>query len=244
MLPDSASADRKGVRTFLLVLCCLSLTAADTALPNWLAPFPQAQSDTATPSNYTARASAADVAEHYESQMRAKGISFKVENDGIGISILATEGQASAVVRIRDNDRGSIVRVSYTINAASPPQTTQPPAPQVLRPGKRVPTSMLTHAPYTWTMQSVLNRGTHPTTYSAYYYIAATNAIVERPLPAPLGATIVDVFPDDCEFSMRDDAGNSLTFRNAKDALGKTLKPGTWSLYPIKCGGIDVFLRE
>jgi len=227
------------VRALLLALLSLSLSAADTALPKWLAPFPHIQTDTATPSGYTARAASADVIAHYERQMREAGVSFKIENDGIGTSILATEGLASAVVRIRENDRGSTVRVSYTINAEPPP-----PPSQVLPPAKLVPKSILKHAPYTWTMQSVIDRGTSPRKYTAYYYIAATNAIVEHPLPAPVGATIVDVFPDDCEFSMRDDAGHSLTFKNAKDAIGKVLQPGTWSLYPIKCGGIDVFLRE
>ena len=44
-------------------------------------------------------------------------------------------------------------------------------------------------------------------------------------------------------FSMQDQAGHAFTYKKAEELMGKGLAPGTWSLYPMKCSGIDVFLR-
>jgi hypothetical protein len=66
---------------------------------------------------------------------------------------------------------------------------------------------------------------------------------VEEPLTLPAGAAIVGVFPDDCAFSVRDELGHSFTFRNEDEAKAKRLGPGTWSVYPLKCGGVNVFLK-
>jgi hypothetical protein len=45
----------------------------------------------------------------------------------------------------------------------------------------------------------------------------------------------VGVFPEGCTFSVRDQAGHSFTFKDEKEAKGKTLAPGSWSLFGIKC---------
>lgn len=141
----------------------------------------------------------------------------------------------------------SNVRVSYTVKPEAEPApaaaATALPVQQTVPSVRRVPTTPFTHVRYTWTMQSSVAAGSRPPRYFAYYYVASTNAIVEKPLPLPIGATLVDVFPDDCVFSMQDELGHSFTFKNAKEALRRRLDPGTWSVYPVKCGGIDVFLR-
>jgi hypothetical protein len=223
------------------------------ALPTWLAPFPQARDQSATAastestSTYTALAHPADVISHYEQQLRTAGISFRTQSDGIGVSIVASAEKVSAIIRIREADDFSKVKVTYSLTpdriSAPPPAASQPQTAAPTSPAKREPISPWARAPYTWIMQSVIIRGSNPTRYTACYYEAPTDATVEKPLPLPAGAAIVDVFPDNCMFSLQDQAGHSFTFKNAEEARGKRLAPGTWSLYPMKCSGIDVFLR-
>jgi hypothetical protein len=96
---------------------------------------------------------------------------------------------------------------------------------------------------WTWVIQSVVVRGTSGRKYSSFYYEAATGRSVEQPLSLPAGGEIVGVFPDDCAFSMQDESRHSLMFRNADEARAKGLGPGTWSVYPLKCGGIAVYVK-
>jgi hypothetical protein len=95
---------------------------------------------------------------------------------------------------------------------------------------------------YTWVIQSTALT-TSPAKYSSYYYEPATDRSVEKPLNLPAGAAIVGVFPDDCMFSAKSESGDSLTFRNESEAKAKRLNPGTWSVYPLKCAGVAVFLK-
>jgi len=94
-----------------------------------------------------------------------------------------------------------------------------------------------------WAIQSVAIRRGAETKYTSFYYEASTDRSVDKPLTLPSGARIVGVFPDDCMFSVRDELGHSFTFRNQDEAKARGLGPGTWSVYPIKCGGVAVFLR-
>ena len=75
------------------------------------------------------------------------------------------------------------------------------------------------------------------------YYDAATDRNVEKPLTLTAGAAIVGVYPNDCAFSVRNESGNSFTFQNEGEAKVKGLGPGTWSVSPLKCGGVAVFLK-
>jgi hypothetical protein len=245
-----------------------NVSTANLAMPEWLAPFPQArdQSVTAVPTEgasvYTALARPADVISHYEQQMRAAGVAFKTQGDGIGVSIVASAERLSAVIRIREAEDGSKVKVSYSLapdkHAALLPANPQPanppaanpwpqtPAPRQSSPissGRRAPLSPFARTPYTWIMQSVIVRGSNPRKYTASYYEAPTDRTAEAPLALPAGASIIDVFPTDCMFSLQDQAGHSFTFKKAEEAMGRALAPGTWSLYPMKCSGIDIFLR-
>lgn len=96
---------------------------------------------------------------------------------------------------------------------------------------------------WSWVIQSVATSRGSEIKYTSFYYEASTARSVEQPLTLPDGAAIVGVFPDDCEFMVRDQVGNSFTFRNEDEAKTKGLGPGTWSVYPRKCGGVAVFLR-
>jgi hypothetical protein len=260
-----------GLRThsaaFVLFLLCASLPAwGQGAFPEWLAPFPQARDQTATSSSsegassYTVLARPADVISHYEQQMRAAGAAFKAQSDGIGVSIVVSMARTSAVVRLREEDGVTKVKVSYAVTAdppaSAPPVPSpvpaaasalaQPAVPQQAVPisgAKRAPLSPLARAPYTWILQSSIVRGSNPTKYNLMYYEAPTDRSVIEPIPLPAGAAIVDVLPDDCLFSMQDQAGHSFTFKKGEEAKAKGLAPGTWSLYPMKCSGVSVFLR-
>ena len=96
---------------------------------------------------------------------------------------------------------------------------------------------------YRWTIQSVVVRGKSTKKYSSFYYEASTNRSVEEPLSLPGGGEIVGVFPDDCEFAVQDEAGHSFTFRNEEEAKARGFGPGTWSVYPLKCGGVAVYVK-
>lgn len=166
----------------LLLLIWASVSAwGQQTMPEWLAPFPQARDQSAAvateiTSSYTAPAQAADVIAHYERQMRTAGVTFKTQSDGIGVSIVASAERASAVVRTREDDGVSKVKVSY---AVTPDKTaglvlasSRPPSSSSPSSGRREPLSPYARVPYTW-----------------------------------------------------------------------ILNPGAWSVYPIKCSGIEVFLR-
>jgi hypothetical protein len=235
----------------LLLSVCASLSGwgQSLTLPEWLAPFAGArgQAGTALDSTYAALAAPAEVITHYQQQMRAAGVTFETKSDGIGVSIVASAEKTSAVVRIREDGSETQVKVSYALKqdpplAPVPLQAASAPAAAASE-TRRAPTSPWTRAPYTWIMQTAIVPSSSPIRYSALYYEAPTDATVEKPLPLPNGANIVDVFPNDCAFSLQDQAGHSFTFRKAEEANGKALAPGTWSLYPIKCRGVSVFLR-
>jgi hypothetical protein len=237
----------------LLILASLSAWGQQT-MPGWLAPFPQARDQSAVAaaaevtSSYSAPAQAADVIAHYEQQMRAAGITFKTQSDGIGVSIVASADRASAVVRIREDDGVSTVNVSYAVTpdktaglvlAASRPQTAGPARAVPVS----LPASPYAHVPYTWILQSVIVSGSKPPRYNAFFYEAPTDATALQPLNLPAAATIVDVAPKDCVFTVQDQAGHSFTFNKEGEAKGRILNPGAWSVYPVKCSGIDVYLR-
>jgi hypothetical protein len=97
---------------------------------------------------------------------------------------------------------------------------------------------------YAWIIQSIaIHGGKSGKKYSSYYYEVSTGRSVEEPLSLPAGGTIVGVFPDDCTFSVQDQLEHSFTFRNEDEAKAHGLGPGIWSVYPLKCGGIAVYIK-
>jgi hypothetical protein len=102
------------------------------------------------------------------------------------------------------------------------------------------------HAPankWSWVIQSVAAPQDSKIKYTSFYYEAATDRTVEKPLTVPTGVAVVGVFPDDCTFSVSNELGKSFTFRNEAEAKAKGLGPGTWSVTPLNCGGVAVFLK-
>ena len=105
------------------------------------------------------------------------------------------------------------MKVSYAVTPDNPPaqpqanpQVQTAAAPQQSAPistARRAPISPYARAPYTWIMQSVIVRGSNPRKYTAPSYVAPTDGTMVGPLTLPAGATIVDVFPSDCMFSLR-----------------------------------------
>jgi hypothetical protein len=97
---------------------------------------------------------------------------------------------------------------------------------------------------YAWVIQPVaIHGGKSSKKYSSFYYEVSTGRSVEEPLSLPAGGQIVGVFPDDCMFSAQDHAGHSFTFRNENEAQAHALGSGAWSVYPLKCGGIEVYVK-
>jgi len=96
---------------------------------------------------------------------------------------------------------------------------------------------------YRWAVQSVATGSGAQLKYSSFYYETATGRSIDEPISLPGGAMVVGVFPDDCAFTMQNDSGAVLAFRNEADAKAKGIGPGTWSVFPRKCGGVVVFLR-
>lgn len=214
----------------LAILCSLAL-AADQ--PAWLVPFPQARDQVDLgqgTSTYTALGPASDVISHYETNLRNAGINFNAQSDGIGVSIVAAAGNQSAVIRLREQDGVTKVNVSYAVTTAAPP----PVAPLPGAPGETI--SPNRHAPYNWIMQSSAAHGSASP--------AKPNSVAAAPLTLAAQASIVDVFPEDCGFSLRDQEEHSVAFKNASAAVGKTVAPGTWSLTPIRCAGVSIYLHQ
>jgi hypothetical protein len=97
---------------------------------------------------------------------------------------------------------------------------------------------------YAWIIQSVAIHGSKSgKKYNSFYFEVSTGRSVEEPLSLPAGGTIVGVFPDDCAFAVEDQSGHSFPFRNEDEAKVHGLGPGTWSVFPLKCGGIEVYVK-
>ena len=136
---------------------------------------------------------------------------------------------------------------SSASSASGTPTTAQKSAASTATPGKKQTWMGIGLPPprgtYSWTIQSVAVGSGFPKKYSSFYYEVATGRSVDEPLSLPRGGEIVGVFPDDCAFSVQDRAGHSFRFRNEEEAKAKGFGPGTWSVYPLKCGGIAVYVK-
>jgi hypothetical protein len=99
------------------------------ALPEWLAPFPQAKevskkaSPTEATSSYTTPAPEADVVSHYERQLGAAGIPFQTERSGMVAEIVGSTKEHSATIRVREDNSGASVEVSYGPRHDPPPDS-------------------------------------------------------------------------------------------------------------------------
>ena len=95
------------------------------SLPDWLAPFPQADDATERASSlevtcsYTAPAAPAAIIAHYERQMRVAGITFETKPEGSGASIEMSTADTFGVIRIREQSGAATVELTY--KRGSPP---------------------------------------------------------------------------------------------------------------------------
>jgi hypothetical protein len=68
--------------------------------------------------------------------------------------------------------------------------------------------------------------------YQMYYIKAGSDKSVFAPLPLPKGGVIVLVMANCNGFWLQDEKGHIMRFKNADEAKGKVLPPGTWGAYP------------
>ena len=66
---------------------------------------------------------------------------------------------------------------------------------------------------------------------------SSSGGIELRPTSKPLSDTEIAERLKDLQF------GRAFTFKSEEEAKGKTLGTGSWSLFPIKCGGVVLFLK-
>jgi len=45
-------------------------------------------------------------------------------------------------------------------------------------------------------------------------------------------------------FYLQDDRGTNLKFANAKEAIGKTVGPGNWTVHPASVSGVAVYFAR
>lgn len=249
----------------LILLFAAGAGLAVCGEPQWMAPFPQHRDLTSTDdgiSNYVALAPSAQVISYYEQRMREAGAEFKAQNDGIGVSIVWKDGKESAVLQVREIDGVTTVRTSYAVTPDPPPAPVQVAAAPVAQPQrqalaptpvaaapapaaapKAAPKSPNTKSEYKWVLKSTRVTGAVPAKYHGTYLDAATETTAAKALSLPKGATVVDVSPMDCTFNMEDTAKHFLTYRKGDKALGADLMPGTWSVFPMRCTSISVYLN-
>jgi hypothetical protein len=177
-------------------------------------------------------------------------ISGQVEGNTVRLTRMVGDNQNYVLTLSADGNRLDGFGNGWFVNHANlNMQRVPPPAPSadVPPPATTATHSGLSfpppHAAWKWAIQCVaMHRGSE-IKYNSFYYEAATDRSVEEPLNLPGGGDIVGVSPNDCGFSARDEAGHSYTFRNEAEAKSKGLGPGTWSVYPMKCGGVAVFVK-
>jgi hypothetical protein len=94
-------------------------------LPFWLAALPGARDEQThsgldeVNSSYRVPEAPSDVATFYRQRLKKAEIRFGESFDGIGAVIRCSEGKTSCVIQIREHDDGTVVKISYSPNAAS-----------------------------------------------------------------------------------------------------------------------------
>ena len=103
---------------------------APLSLPEWLAPFPQADDATErassleVTSSYTAPSAPAAIIAHYERQMRAAGIAYEMKPEGTGASIEMTSENTFGVIHIRQQNGAATADVTFR-RGSPPPRVTK-----------------------------------------------------------------------------------------------------------------------
>jgi len=123
---------------FLLATAQCGFAAQDLTLPEWLNADTNAtdRRNTASASSvdasYITTTAASNVVEHYKAQLKAAGVIYQASFDGIGTSISGSRGAESCIIRVREIDGGSQVKIGYAVNVPSDSSATAVPVTTAL----------------------------------------------------------------------------------------------------------------
>jgi hypothetical protein len=98
-----------------LLLVLVSLAGAQTkGLPGWLAPYPGAhiESNKAAETTYSVAAKPEEVLAYYRKLLVSQALPFIPNFDGVGAAVRAIAAEGDLLLKIRESDSGTSVRVS------------------------------------------------------------------------------------------------------------------------------------
>jgi hypothetical protein len=121
------------MRAWLWLVCASALAQSTLTAPSWLVPFPGAKADTRTmpsmiESTYQATATPAAVVSHYGKLFDSAGLSFAPTFDGMGTVVRSSPPECDLMIKIREQDGGSFVRVSCAVKTAAMVAVAAPPS--------------------------------------------------------------------------------------------------------------------
>jgi len=106
------------IKLCVLLAACVATAGAQTkvSLPAWLSPYPGAhvESTKSTDTSYTVAAKPDDVIAHYRKLLVSQALPFIPNFDGMGTSVRAAAAECDLLLKIRESDAGTSIRVSCT----------------------------------------------------------------------------------------------------------------------------------
>jgi len=104
------------IKLCVLLVAFVASAGAQTkgSLPAWLSPFPGAhvESSKVTETNYTVAATPDEVIAHYRKLLVSQALPFIPNFDGIGTSVRAAAAECDLLLKIRESDGETSIRVS------------------------------------------------------------------------------------------------------------------------------------
>jgi len=115
---DVLSQEYCVIKLCVLLVAFVASSGAQTkvSLPAWLSPYPGAhvESSKATETSYTVAAKPDDVIAHYRKLLVSQALPFIPNFDGMGTSVRAAAAECDLLLKIRESDSGTSIRVSCT----------------------------------------------------------------------------------------------------------------------------------
>jgi len=106
------------IKLSVLLVACVASAGAQTkgSLPAWLSPYPGAhvESTKSMETNYKVAATPDDVIAHYRKLLVSQALPFIPNFDGMGTSVRAAAAECDLLLKIRESDSGTSIRVSCT----------------------------------------------------------------------------------------------------------------------------------
>lgn len=99
----------------------VSVSGAETkGMPVWLTPYPGARTEPANApeTSYEVAAKPEEVIAHYRKLLTSQALPFIPNFDGMGVSVRAAAPECDLLLKIRESDAGTQVRVSCTVRTA------------------------------------------------------------------------------------------------------------------------------